>query len=208
MARIQFSNRTGQAGIYHTGSPNYVDVDFTYTAVTDKDTFYDKSVDDGWAADDQMGVLIYKSAGNYKVWWAYWDASNQYIKAITEEDSVGTISDADSVTITALPTRLMLEKAIWEPKVVTITGTTHTTLDADVGALHRCTNAGAVTVTLGEDCRANWHGLFVQEGTGLVSFARDGTDTINGGTSNVDMGGQFKSAYVYQPTEGAWIAVV
>lgn len=208
MARIMFSNLVGQAGIYHTGSPNYVDVDNAYTPVAGMVTFAAKDTDDAWGDGDLMGVKIYVNDTNYKVWWASWDATNEYIEVITEEETVGTIADGAAVTVIAVPTRLMMEKAIWEPRVVTITGTTHTTLDADFGALHRCTNGSAVTVTLGADCRANWHGLFSQEGAGLVSFARASTDTINGGTANVPMAGQYKTAYVYQPTEGAWIASV
>jgi hypothetical protein len=50
--------------------------------------------------------------------------------------------------------------------------------------------------------------MLVQEGDGIVSVARDSTDTLNGGTTNISLSGKWKSAYLFQRTEGAWVVVV
>ena len=207
MATIRFANRIKQAGVFHTGTPDYVQ--FSGAAVAGYVTL--ASVAEGvWADNDIVSVLIYVDDSNYKVWLGYYDkvdtAYNVYLT--TEEFTVGTINDTDAVTVSIVPTAKLVEKTVLEPQFVVITGTTHTTLDVDCGKVHRYTSGSAVTVTLGAGCRVNWHAVHVQEGAGLVSFARDSTDTVNGGTTNVDMAGQYKTAYTYQHTEGAWIAAV
>jgi len=208
MAFLRLPNRTAQAGVYKTGTPNYVDVDEGFAAIAGMVTFDAKATDDGWLALDLVSVLIKKDNSNYKVWIATWDATNKYLKLDTEEETVGTISDADNVEVWAVASSKMMETLIYEPKIVTISGTTHATLDANKGALHRCTSASAVTVTLDEDTLVNWQGLFVREGAGSVTFQKEGTDTINGSSDAVAISGQFKTAYVYQPSAGAWFVVV
>lgn len=214
MASIRFPNNTGQTGIYHTGSPNYVDVTSTYT-VQDRFVSFDaKAADDSWADGDIVGIRIEKDATAYKIWKAQWDATyatngdEAALLVVTEEDSVGTVSDGDSVLVTATVTKKIFDDVLFRPQFVEVSGTTHTALEVDSGKVHRCTNGSAVTVTVDAALSVGWHAVFIQEGAGLVSFDPQSTDTLNGGTSNIPMGGQHKSAYIYQHTEGAWIAVV
>jgi hypothetical protein len=214
MATNRFPNNTGQTGIYKTGTPNYVDVTDTYVVQDRFVRFSAKATDDGWADDDIIGIRIEKDASNYKVWKAKWDATyatktdKPALLVVTEEDSVGTISDSDSVLITAVPTKATFDDVLFRPQFVVVSGTTHTFLEADAGKVHRFTSADAVTVTIDAALTVGWHAHCVQEGAGLVSFDPQSTDTLNGATDNVSMGGQFKSAYIYQHTEGAWIACV
>lgn len=214
MASTQFPNNTGQTGIYHTGSPNYVDVNSTYIVQDRFVSFAAKATDDSWADGDILGIRIEKDATAYKVWKVSWDATyasngnEAALVLVTEEDSVGTITDGDSVLVTATVTNLIFDDVLFKPQFVEVSGVTHTALAVDSGKVHRCTNGSAVTVTLGATLPVGWHAVFVQEGAGLVSFARDSTDTINGSVSNIDMSGQYRSSYVYQHTEGVWIAVV
>jgi len=214
MATTRFPNNTGQTGIYKTGSPNYVDVTATY-AVQDRFVrFGAKATDDSWADDDIVGIRIEKSATAYKVWKAKWDATyatnddEPALLLVTEEDSVGTINDGDSVLVTATVTKLVFDDVLFRPQFVTVSGTTHTFLEVDSGKVHRFTSADAVTVTVDAALTVGWHAVCVQEGAGLVSFDPQSTDTLNGAGTNVPMSGQFRSAYIYQHTEGAWIAVV
>jgi hypothetical protein len=176
--------------------------------------FDTKASDDSWADDDLVGVRLEKSATAYKVWKAKWDATyatnsdKAALLVVTEEDSVGTISDGDSVLVTAVPTKLTFDDVLFRPQIILVDGTTHTLLEADCGKLHRFTSGSATTVTIDASLSVGWHALFVQEGAGVVSFDPQSTDTLNGDTVNVAMGGQYKSAYLYQHTEGAWIVCV
>lgn len=99
---IRLPNRTGQLGTYKVGSPNYVDVDSTNAALTGMVTFAEKSIDDSWLTDDLMSILIRKDDSNYKVWLAQWDGINEYLKVVTEEETVGTISNNDEVNVIAV----------------------------------------------------------------------------------------------------------
>lgn len=204
---MRFANRTGQAGTYKTGSPNYVEVLNTEPARTGMVTFAAKVADDSWVDGDQTGILVAKDAANYKVWLATWVAATERFNVSIEEESVGTISDSDDVEVTAVLTTAMMGSVIFDPQTVVISGVTHTTIDADTGKLHRCTSASDITITLGDGCKVGWHGVFVQEGAGIPSFARSSTDTINGATGNIPIYARYKSAYVYQASEGAWVAV-
>jgi hypothetical protein len=105
---IRIPNRTAQAATYKTGTPNYVDVS-AGAAVTGMVTFSAKAADDLWTDGDTLGIVIRKDDSNYKVWTATWDATNEYLEMGTEEESVGTISDDDAVTVTASMTAGQLE---------------------------------------------------------------------------------------------------
>jgi hypothetical protein len=176
-------------------------------------TFAAKAVDSTqpggvWVDGDTVGVLIKKTDSHYKVWTAIWDATNEHLEVVTEEDTVGTISDGDTVLVLGILTAEVVDNLVMSAQLLTVSGTTHTTALADKGKVVRCTSGSAVTITLDDAMPVGYHGLVVQEGAGAVSLARDGTDTINGGTANVMLGGQWKSAYFYQPTNGAWVVVV
>ena len=208
MSTLRFANRTSQAGIYFTGTPNYVDVDNTYTIAPGMVSFAAKATDDSWVNGDICGLLIKKDNSNYKVWLAEWVSADEYFNVITEEESVGTISDTDDVYVTAVLTNKVMERAIMQPQVETESGTTRTLAASDAGKVICCTSATAVTITPEASLPVNFHCMIVQEGPGLVSIARDSTDTLNGGTSNVSLAGQWKSGYLLQRTEGAWVVIV
>lgn len=200
-----FPNSTGQAGVYQTGSPNYVDVASSYVPLEEHTTFVASASAEGWTDGDLLTVYVKESTVITAVWLGEWDETNSRINLVTEEKAAGTLTDGAAVSIIAVPSALSYDKMVHEPRIVLISGTTHTTQTANTGALHRCTSASAVTITLDTGAPVEWHGLFVQEGAGLVSFARGGADTINGGTANVSILSRYNSSYAYQPTEGAWI---
>jgi hypothetical protein len=206
MAELRFPNRTGQRGVFKDDTVDYIDVDVTYDIITGYIRFDTKATAESWATNDVMGVLILKDSTNWAIWTAKWDDTNAYLIRVTVEDSAGTISDDDDVDVYAVPTAGMMQQLLYEPQIVEISGTTHSTLDANVGRLHRFTSGSAVTVTLDEDTMVNWQGLFVVEGAGGITVQKEGSDTINGGTASIAVS-QWSTRYVYQPTAGAWIIV-
>ena len=206
MATLRFPNRAGQEGVFYTGTPDYVDVDNAEDPLAEMLTFASQATN--WATGDLVGVLIKKDATNYKIWVGEWDDTNEYIEKFFEEESVGTISDSDAVEVTAVLTQRMAESLIFEPQIVIISSTAHTTDDDNCGKLHRCTAATATTITLDSSAKVPWQGLFVWEGIGSVSIEIESTDEINEGTDPVDIPARYKTAYVYQHTEGAWTVLV
>lgn len=74
--------------------------------------------------------------------------------------------------------------ALKAPAVVTISGTTHTVSAADVRKYHRCTSASGCTITVNTS-----HGfedgesaIYVQAGTGQITFVESGTTVNRAGT--------------------------
>lgn len=204
---IRFSNRIGQTGYFKTGSPDYIDVAAAYAPGSDRVTFATRATAEGWVTGDTLGVLITKAPGNYKLWYATWDATNKRLSLLLEEDTAGTISDGDQVTVSSVVTKRMLDHAVWEPQFVTITGTAYTLLSSDIGKTLCCTNSAAVTITVDAALPVGFHCVIVQEGAGVVSLARASTDTLNGQTGNLSTPAQFQSLYLCQRVEGAWIVV-
>lgn len=205
---LQNPNRTGQAGTFKTGSPNYIDVS-SGAALSGMITFAAKVTDDSWADGDLVGLSIVKDASNYKVWLASWDNTNSYLELVTEEETVGTINDTDAVEVTAVPTRLTIERIWRNAEFIVESGATRTLLATDHGKIICCTNGSAVAITCDDALPAEFHCLIVQEGAGTVTIDSEGTDTCNGAAAGtgVAVSGQWKSAYVYQRTEGAWVVV-
>jgi hypothetical protein len=206
---LRYPNRTAQAGVYRTGSPNYVDVS-TGSASTGMVTFDAKAADDSWADGDTVGVLVSKDDSNYWVGIGTWDATNSYVELTTEEEAVGTLSDTDAVVISAVLTSsavLAIQTLATSPEIVTDSTTARTLSEADNGKTLIFTNAAAVTVTTADTLPVGFHCLLLQVGAGLVSVDSGGSDTINGDTAAVDLAGQYKSGYLIQNTEGAWVLV-
>lgn len=206
MATLRFANRTGQYGVYRTGAPDYVACSGG-AAEVGYVTFEVKDTDGSWAEGDLIGVLVFKDNNNYKVWLASWDDTNKYLKVVTEEETVGTISDADAVTVRGVLTEKQLDIALTEPQINVQTGTTYTLLTTDKGKTICFNNGAAVTVTIDAALPVNFACTVVQEGVGLVSLDPQSTDTLNGATLNVALAGQWKSGYLYQRTEGAWVLI-
>jgi hypothetical protein len=203
---IRFPNRTAQTGVYKDDTLDYVDLS-SGAALAGMVTFSDKATDDGWGNGDQIGVLIEKSDGSWQVWTALWDSENDYLTLETLEDSSGTLTGDDAVNVRAVITQRILSVGLMTPSqaaFVELTGTTYTIGDSHAGKVLRCTSSSAVTLTLDEAATPGIQFLVVQAGSGAVSIARGGTDTINGGSSSVAVAKQFGSAYVYQVAEGAW----
>lgn len=204
---VRLPNRTGQAGLYRTGTPNYVDVDNTLSALPGMVTFAVKALDDSWITNDLMSILIKKDEFNYKVWLAQWDGINEWLSVVTEEETVGTLSNFDTVNVIAVLTTQSFDKLVFEVQSTEVTGTTYTIVASDKGKQICCTNSSPVIITLDAALPVGFHCLIIQENTGVVSIARAGSDTINGNTVNVALGGQYSSAYVYKRTAGTWIAL-
>lgn len=205
---LQHPNATGQAATFKTGSPNYIDVS-TGAALENWSTFAARATADSWADGDLVGIYIEKDTSNHKVWLASWDATNSYLELVSEEDTAGTISDTDSVNVSAVPTKLVMEKVMRDAEFVTEATTTRTLSASDHGQIIRCTSGSAVAITLDDALPVNFHCLIVQEGAGTVTVDSEGTDTLNGvaAGTGVEVSGQWKSAYVYQPVEGAWVVI-
>lgn len=207
---IRFANRTGQAGVYKTSSPNYIDVDHEYLVGVNMLTFAARATADSWADGDKVGIFIDSgTVEKYKVWYATWDATNEYLLLDTEEQTAGSWSDADAVSVHASVTARMMDHAIWEPQFREISGTPDTLLSTDAGKTLRYTSGSAVAVTIDEDLPVGFHCNIIQEGAGVVTVDVEGTDTINGiGTgTGIPVAAQYQSLYIYQHTAGTWIAV-
>lgn len=206
---LQHPNATGQTATFKTGSPNYIDVS-TGAALENWSTFAARATADAWADGDLVGIYIEKDASNHKVWLASWDDTNSYLELVSEEETAGTISDADAVDVTAVPTKLVMERVMRDAEFVEESGTTRTLSASDHGKTIRCTSASAVAITLDDALDVGFHCLIVQEGAGTVTVDTEGTDTLNGvapGTG-VELPAQYKSTYVYQGSAGAWVIVV
>lgn len=206
---LRFANRTVQAGTYHTGSPAYVDMS-AGAAAAGMVTFSAKAIDDDWADGDRVPVSVVVDADNYWVGVANWDATNSYLQLTTEEESAGTLSDSDAVTVTATITTGAITSAIAQPPTAAFVadGATARTLSAqDAGAVICFTSASAVAVTIPDDLPAGFHCSLMREGAGTVTCSISGTDTINGSTNGVQIAAQYGAAYLYQRTEGAWVMV-
>lgn len=205
---LQQPNATGQAAVFKTGSPNYIDVS-SGAALENYSTFATRATADSWADGDLVGLYIEKDSSNHKVWLASWDATNSYLELVSEEETAGTINDSDAVDVTAVPTKLVMEKVMRDAEFVAETGTARTLAASDHGQIIRCSNGSAVTITCDDALPVGFHCLVVQEGAGAVTVDAEGTDTCNGGAAGtgVPIAGQWKSAYVYQPAEGAWVVI-
>jgi len=205
---LRFPNRTSQAGTYKTGSPNYVDCSVG-AASAGTVTFAAKATDDSWSDGDTMGVLIEKDSSNYWVGLGVWDATNSYVELSTEEEAVGTLSDDDAVVISAVPTTKTFLQVARGAEFIEESGTTRTLSLSDEGHTIRCTSGSAVAITCDDALPVGFHCLIVQEGTGTVTIDSEGTDTCNGAAAGtgVDIAAQWKSAYVYQASAGAWVVV-
>jgi hypothetical protein len=203
---ILFPNRTGQLGVYKTGTPNYVDVSGT-ESIPGLQLANTQATAQSWADGDTMGIVVAKNADNWQVWHATWVAASSYFQATTVEDSAGTLADDDVVNVFAAPTRETLLMALITPQIASVvyeTTTARTLTIADAGKVIRCSNASAVTITPEEGLALNTQFVIAQASTGLVSVARAGSDTINGGTASVSLGGQFTTGYLLKTSSSGW----
>ena len=142
------------------------------------------------------------------MWKAVWDASNEYLEKVTEEESVGTISDDDDVDVTAVVTSAMFDAVTQQARLKEVSGTTYSVEASVSGYLIRCTSGSATTVTFPATLPVSFHAMVVQEGAGAVTVQTAGTDTLNGtAAGTLATAGQYGSIYVYQHTEGTWIAL-
>jgi hypothetical protein len=156
-----------------------------------------------------MGILVKKDDSNYWVGLGTWDATNSYIELTNEEESVGTLSDNDSVTVAAVPTASTFLAVARGAEFVEESGTTRTLSLSDEGATIRCTSGSAVAITCADTLPVGFHCLVVQEGAGTVTIDSENTDTLNGAAAGtgIEVADQWKSAYVYQSAEGEWVVI-
>lgn len=87
------------------------------------------------------------------------------------------------------------------------TGTTYTVVGTDNGKVITCNNAAAVTVTLPqtstETIAAGFQCTIIQIGAGQVTVAYEGTDTINGASTNIALNAQYDGVYIVKNTAGS-----
>jgi hypothetical protein len=207
---LRYSNRVAQIGVYHDDTTDYLDVS-SGAALDGMRTFSAIATSQSWSTGDEVGLYIKESASIWAVWATTWDATNEYLVVTSVEASAGTLTDGASVEVTLVLTEALLLALSTTPARAqfVVESTTARTLSVnDAGKLIRCTNASAVTVTPDDALPVGFHCMIVQEGSGTVSLARDGTDTMNTGTVAIELAGQYKSAYLYQHTEGAWVVIV
>ena len=92
--------------------------------------------------------------------------------------------------------------------VQTITGATATLDDSDdAGQVIDCNRGTAQTITLPSAPDVGTTFLIVARGAGVVSIARGGSDTINGGTANVSIQNQYGAATLILVAANTWTAI-
>lgn len=205
---LRYPNRVSQTGTYTTGTPDYVDVS-AGSAQSGYRLFSDAST--AWENSDRVGIGIVKSPSDWKVWIATWDSVNSYLELDTEEASEGTISNGDEVVVYADATALTIREATTTPEYGQFNAVTasRALTTNDAGKVICGTGAGSMTLTLDDGLPVGFHCIVVQEGDGIVSVDCEGSDTLNGvatGTG-VSVAAKYKSLYIYQRTEGAWVAL-
>ena len=205
---IRFANLVGQAGIYKTGSPNYIDVADTYLVGTDMVLFATKATDDSWADGDTMGVRVYYGLEKYKVWYAAWRTATQRLELVEEEETAGSWADGDAVAVSGSVTAGMMDHAIWEPQFREVSGTTADITQVDTGKIITTTSGSATTLTIKDAVTYPFHCIIVQEGVGVATLARETTGTLNGAASSIAVPAQFQSLHVYCRSAAATFIVV
>lgn len=144
---VRFPNRVSQTGVYHTGTPPYVDLSGG-VANPGFLTFSAKATDDGWAGGDTVGIYLEDSSGNSWTGVGTWDETNSYLELTTEEDAVGSIADSAGVTIIATLTGDQVSKlARTEIKDLTASGGV-LTVPVD-GGVYKHVAQGNCTITPG-----------------------------------------------------------
>jgi hypothetical protein len=199
---LKFANRVGQVGVFRTGSPAYAEL--TGSAIPGWVTFATAAVADSWDDADSFGVLVKKDNANWAVYTASWESTGPTINLNALESSLGTLADNDAVELVMCATRETL-KEIAAGLFVTDATTARTLSEADHCQTIRFTSSSAVTVAIAAGLHVGFQCMLIQEGLGLVSCDPQSTDTLNGGTSNCSLAGQFASALLYQPSEGTWV---
>lgn len=203
---IQFGDRVSQSATYRTGSPNYVDISAGLPAAGAVG-FSAAATAMSWADGDRLDVLVYKDDDNWQVWEASWDGTGSTVELVSVGASVGSLADADTVSVMTTLTAALAGSMMRDPELIEESGAARTLAAGDHGRTIRCTSASAVTVTTAEALPVGFHCLLVQEGAGEVSVAPGGADTLNGAAASIALAGQYKSGYLYQASEGAWILV-
>lgn len=208
----QFPNRTGQAGIYQDDTTDYVEL--SGSAVAKHITFDSAATLYGIEDGDYLGISIEKDASNFKVWTASWTSgSPSRLTLVTEEESEGSISDSDAVTVKATITTNMLLRAITTPPIAqTVSVTSSRSLaTSDQGKLVRCSSSSAIAITLpdsagGSALPAGFHCTVSRDGSGTVTLDCAGSDTINGivAGTGYKIPEQWQMVYVVQASAGAY----
>jgi hypothetical protein len=171
-------------------------------------TFATSATADSWADGDEVTIEVFKDATAWWVGTGTWDATNEYLLLTSEEDSAGTLTNGDAVSVTAVPTQHSFLVVSRGAEFNEVAGTTYALSLADHGTVIRCTSADAVTVTATDTLPVGFHVLIVQEGAGAVSVTPGGTDTLNGATDAVGVTKQFGAGYLFQAAEGQWVVIV
>lgn len=211
MTRFRFSNRVKQTGEYKTAVPDYISL-ASGAAPNGLRTFAEAATADTWADGDYAGVLIYKTDDNQLVWTGRWNATYGRIEKVTEELAFGSINDGDVVTVSLVETASMLNEAMltpYEGRFVVVTATTYTLQASDAGKTICTTSSVSCDVTIPTTLPVGFQCQLVQEGAGVLTVDTSSSDTINGsapGTGRAPSA-RYAGIFLYQRSEGAWIAV-
>lgn len=209
-------NMVSQAALYKTGSPNYFSTTTGAATVGPNGeafkTFPDEATASSWTTGDQVAVLAVKDNGDYKIWVASWDSSALAVKLVTEEATTGTWVNDDVVTLSAVMSSRMASLIATVPlefQSSVISATEYIVSAADSGKSLCFTHNSGCAVTLDAALPVGFQVQIIQEGYDAVLIDCEGFDKLNGvGTGvGVSTAAQYSSKFVYQRTEGMWVAV-
>jgi hypothetical protein len=203
-------NATGQTGVYKDGSPNYIDVDSgVFSPQSEAQLFATKATADGWSDGDTLAVFVKKDNTNWAIWMATWDAANEYLLVDTVEDSLGSFTTDDPVTVYATISQEFWRRTVRQATPKVTSATSYTALLEDSGSQIVFTSGSPIAVSTDQDLPVGYHVVLFAAGAGVVtvSIGGAGGDTLNGATAGIPLAGQWKSAYLWQYEEGAWMIV-
>lgn len=223
MANYRAPNLVSQAGLYKTGATPYIDVSLgngTEGANGETlKTFSAEATASSWADGDIVGAYIVKANGDYKVWVCAWDATNDYLERILEEDTAGASwADNDPVTVSAVFTDNMLANLVSTPpnfQYEAVSASTYLVTIADAGKTLAFTNAGGCVITLDEatgGSSARPQVILLRETAGAVTVDVEGSDTLNGNGTGTPVSipdpptGVYSSLFVGRKSATAWLA--
>lgn len=194
---IRLPSRVSQSAVYSQLSPEFDYLD-TSASVAEAGMRTIADVDiSAWAMSDRVPVLAVKDADNAALYLAMWSPSDDGFVIFETEWTLGTLSYGDAVTCSVVASGLGMTRLATDLRVRYAGGTTTAITGDDAGFLLRCGGGAGCTVTLPDDLPAGTQVTVVAESTGAVTLSCGGTATINGGTADVSLPGQYGSALCY-----------
>jgi hypothetical protein len=213
----QFPNITGQAGVYKTGTPDYVEVLESATALTGRVKFDTRATSDSWADGDMVAVKVYTETKNL-IAICSWDDTNKRLLIDTIEDSVGTFTDNEVVSVESVLSNQSLLTALASVAnnfvpiggvFVEVIGSTGDP-SADVFMITSDHNGKTLCVTgerwlmISLGLPAGFQCALIQETTEEVNLLPQTGVTLNAGTSAIPLSGANSGSYLYARTSNTF----